>query len=103
MAKHRGLTYFVLDMDAPGVDVRPLRQMTGDAEFNEVFLTDARIPDSERLGDVGDGWRVSLTTLMNERVAIGGGTGRRGSGTISVVIRLWASGPEHDAGRGATA
>ena len=59
-------------MHAPGVEVRPLRQMTGEAEFNEVYFTDVRIPDAERLGDVGDGWRVSLTTLMNERVSIGG-------------------------------
>jgi len=72
--KHRGLTYFINDMHAPGVEVRPLRQMTGQAEFNEVYLTDVRIPDAHRLGDVGDGWRISLTTLMNERVAIGGGS-----------------------------
>ncbi len=78
--KHRGLTYFVLDMDQPGVDVRPLRQMTGQAEFNEVYLNDARIPDAHRLGDVGAGWRVAITTLMNERTAIGGVTGSRGSG-----------------------
>ena len=70
--KHAGLTAFVVDMHAPGVEVRPLRQMTGEAEFNEVYFTDTRIPDSERLGNVGDGWRVSLTTLMNERVSIGG-------------------------------
>ena len=60
--KHRGLTYFVVDMHQPGVEVRPLRQMTGEAEFNEVYFTDARIPDEERLGEVGEGWRVSLTT-----------------------------------------
>ncbi len=70
--KHRGITYFVVDMKAPGVEVRPLRQATGDAEFNEVFFTDVRIPDNERLGDVGDGWRGALVTLMNERVSIGG-------------------------------
>ena len=75
--KHKGLTYFVVDMHAPGVEVRPLRQMTGEAEFNEVYFTDVRIPDAERLGDVGDGWRVSLTTLMNERVSIGGADRRR--------------------------
>ena len=67
--KHRGLTYFVVDMHAPGVDVRPLRQMTGEAEFNEVYFTDVRIPDAERLGAVGDGWKVATATLMNERVA----------------------------------
>ena len=72
--KHRGLTYFLVDMHSPGVEVRPLRQITGEAEFNEVYLTDVRIPDAHRLGDVGDGWRISLTTLMNERVAIGGGS-----------------------------
>src|SRR5579885_2933037 len=70
--KHKGMTYFVVDMQGPGVEVKPLYQITGEAEFNEVFFTDVRIPDSERLGDVGEGWRVSLTTLMNERVAIGG-------------------------------
>jgi acyl-CoA dehydrogenase len=73
--KHRGLTGFVVDMHAPGVDVRPLRQMTGGASFNEVFFTDVRIPDSHRLGEVNGGWTVALTTLMNERAAIGGGGG----------------------------
>ncbi|MEO5724440.1 MAG: acyl-CoA dehydrogenase family protein, partial [Ilumatobacteraceae bacterium] len=62
LPKHRGLTYFVLDMALAGVEVRPLRQMTGDAEFNEVFFDDVRIPDSARLGGVGDGWRVAVTT-----------------------------------------
>jgi alkylation response protein AidB-like acyl-CoA dehydrogenase len=87
--KHRGMTYFVVDMKGPGVDVRPLRQITGEAEFNEVYFTDARIPDSERLGGVGEGWHVSLTTLMNERVSIGGGVAPRGSGPIAEAIRLW--------------
>jgi len=87
--KHKGLSYFVIDMDQAGVDVRPLRQMTGDAEFNEVYFTDARIPDSERLGETGEGWRVALTTLMNERVAIGGGQAPRGSGPIANSVRLW--------------
>ncbi|MDQ1466094.1 MAG: hypothetical protein QOH10_509, partial [Actinomycetota bacterium] len=63
--KHKGLTYFVVDMKAPGVEVRPLVQITGEAEFNEVYFTDVRIPDDERLSDVGEGWRVSITTLMN--------------------------------------
>jgi alkylation response protein AidB-like acyl-CoA dehydrogenase len=70
--KHAGLTMFVVDMHTPGVTVRPLRQMAGGAGFNEVFFDDVRIPDSERLGEPGEGWRVALTTLMNERVAIGG-------------------------------
>ncbi len=70
--KHRGLSYFVVDMRAPGVEVRPLRQITGDAEFNEVFFENARVPDAWRLGSVGDGWRVAITTLMNERVSLSG-------------------------------
>ena len=69
--KHRGLTYFVLDMHAPGVEVRPIRQASGESDFNEVFLTDVRIPDANRLGAVGEGWRVALTTLMNERLSVG--------------------------------
>ena len=87
--KHKGLTYFVVDMHAPGVEVRPLRQITGEAEFNEVYFTDARIPDSERLGEEGEGWRVSVTTLMNERVSIGGTIIPRGSGPIGEAVRLW--------------
>src|ERR1700730_4696310 len=80
--KHKGLTYFALDMHAAGVDVRPLRQMTGEAEFNEVYMTEVRVPDGDRIGDVGEGWRASMTTLMNERTSIGGGGGEppRGSG-----------------------
>lgn len=73
--KHKGLTMFVVDMKAPGVEVRPLRQMTGGASFNEVFFEDVRVPDTHRLGDVDEGWGVALTTLMNERAAIGGGSG----------------------------
>ena len=81
LPKHQGLTGFIVDMNAPGVDVRPLRQMTGGANFNEVYFTDVRVPDSHRLGDVNQGWGVALTTLMNERAAIGGGSGGGGSFT----------------------
>jgi alkylation response protein AidB-like acyl-CoA dehydrogenase len=87
--KHKGMTMFVLDMHAPGVEVRPLVQATGEAEFNEVYMTDVRIPDRERLGDTGEGWGVSLTTLMNERVSIGGQVSPRGSGVIAVAVKEW--------------
>ena len=80
--KHTGLSYFIVDMKAPGVDVRPLKQITGDAEFNEVFFTDVRIPDSHRLGNEGDGWAVATTTLMNERVALSGGGSPSGSENV---------------------
>jgi alkylation response protein AidB-like acyl-CoA dehydrogenase len=91
--KHAGLTAFVVDMTAPTVDVRPLRQMTGEAEFNEVYFTDTRIPDAERLGAPGDGWRVSLTTLMNERVSIGGTIPAKGSGSIAALVATWRNLP----------
>ena len=95
--KHRGLTYFALDMHAPGVDVRPLRQITGETEFNEVYLTGVRVPDADRIGGLGDGWRVSLTTLMNERVTIGGAVAGRDSGPIGDALKVWREHPEsHD-------
>jgi len=73
--KHRGLTYFFVDMRSPGIDIRPIRQISGQSHFNEVFFEDVRVPDSQRLGAVGEGWKVALTTLMNERYTIGGRTG----------------------------
>jgi alkylation response protein AidB-like acyl-CoA dehydrogenase len=87
--KHQGLTYFIVDMTSSGVDVRPLYQITGEAEFNEVFFNDVRIPDENRIDAVGAGWRVVLTTLMNERVAIGGGSTPRESGHIAHAVEIW--------------
>jgi alkylation response protein AidB-like acyl-CoA dehydrogenase len=88
--KHDGLSYFVLDMQAPGVEVRPLYQITGEAEFNEVFLTDVRIPHDRMLGKEGQGWNVAITTLMNERVAIGGGgSKKKGGGGIAQLLKVW--------------
>jgi alkylation response protein AidB-like acyl-CoA dehydrogenase len=84
-AKHAGLTYFIVDMHAPGIEVRPIRQINGTSGFNEVFFSDVHVPDGNRLGAVGDGWRVALTTLMNERVAIGAGPG---NGRVRELFRL---------------
>jgi alkylation response protein AidB-like acyl-CoA dehydrogenase len=101
--KHKGLSYFYIDMHQPGVDVRPLRQMTGEAEFNEIFFTDARIPDSQRIGAIGEGWNVAIATLMNERVMLGRVgklTGQEG-GVIRHAVRVWNRLPpeERDAAR----
>ena len=94
--KHAGLSYFVVDMHAPGVEVHPLRQLTGEAEFNEVFFTDVRIPDADRLGDVGEGWSVARTTLMNERVAIGSARSvpREEGSVIWFAAAAWRRHPE---------
>lgn len=98
--KHRGLTYFIVDMEAEGVDIRPLYQITGEAEFNEVFFDDVRVNDDQRIDDVGAGWAVAMTTLMNERVAIGGRIVPRNSGTIGAAMTLWnESGPSDIATR----
>ncbi|HEV2371889.1 MAG TPA: acyl-CoA dehydrogenase family protein [Streptosporangiaceae bacterium] len=92
--KHAGLSYFALDMHQPGVEVRPLRQLTGEAEFNEVFLTEAAIPDTDRIGQVGEGWRVAQATLMNERVAIGGLALPREGGMVGLTAKAWRDHPE---------
>jgi alkylation response protein AidB-like acyl-CoA dehydrogenase len=92
--KHAGLTYFACDMTGPGIEVRPLRQLTGEAEFNEVFLTDAVIPDSDRMGEPGQGWQVAQRTLMNERVAIGGDALPREGGMIGLAAAAWREHPE---------
>jgi alkylation response protein AidB-like acyl-CoA dehydrogenase len=93
--KHAGLSYFVIDMHQPGVEVRPLRQLTGEAEFNEVFITDAVVPDVNRLGNVGEGWRVANATLMNERVSIGNSRSvPREEGSIGPAAATWRQRPE---------
>jgi alkylation response protein AidB-like acyl-CoA dehydrogenase len=93
--KHQGLTYFSVDMTDPGVEVRPLRQITGEAEFNEVFLTEVRIPDADRIGPVGEGWKVANATLMSERVNIGASQAApRESGAIGPVVATWRNRPE---------
>jgi alkylation response protein AidB-like acyl-CoA dehydrogenase len=89
--KHEGMSYFLLDMESPGVEVRPLYQITGEAEFNEVFLTDVRIPADRIFAREGEGWKVAITTLMNERSAIGGGASRKGGGSIGILLDLWKS------------
>jgi alkylation response protein AidB-like acyl-CoA dehydrogenase len=92
--KHKGLTYFSVDMKTPGVEVRPLRQATGEAEFNEVFLSDVRIPDTDRIGEVGQGWAVSTATLMNERVALGAFSLPREGGMIGFSAATWRENPQ---------
>jgi len=93
LPKHAGLSYFMLDMKAPGVEVRPLYQITGEGEFNEVFLNDVRISQDLMLGKEGQGWRVAIATLMNERTALGGGSSQKGGGPIEILLDLLGSVP----------
>jgi alkylation response protein AidB-like acyl-CoA dehydrogenase len=86
--KHKGITAFIVDMKAPGVTIKPLKQMNGGSGFNEVFFDDVRVPNDQVLGDVNEGWTVAITTLMNERVAIGSGGGGGGRGSVHQVISL---------------
>jgi alkylation response protein AidB-like acyl-CoA dehydrogenase len=86
--KHKGITAFIVDMKAPGITIKPLKQMNGGANFNEVFFDDARVPHERVLGDVNEGWTVAITTLMNERVAIGSGGGGGGRASVHDVIGL---------------
>ncbi|HLZ82411.1 MAG TPA: acyl-CoA dehydrogenase family protein [Caulobacteraceae bacterium] len=85
--KHKGLTMFWIDMKAPGVEVRPIHQMSGASNFNEVYFTDLRIKDSQRVGSVGEGWRVALVTLMNERLSVGGGGSGSGHARVLKLAR----------------
>jgi alkylation response protein AidB-like acyl-CoA dehydrogenase len=101
--KHAGMTAFLVDMHAPGAEVRPLYQITGEAEFNECFFSEVRVPDSLRLGGVGEGWTVALTTLMNERVSIGGSIPQRNSGPIGEVLKIWSERWAHRTDRHAAA
>jgi alkylation response protein AidB-like acyl-CoA dehydrogenase len=86
--KHRGITMFIVDFKAPGVEIRPLRQMNGGSGFNEVFFTDVRVPDANRIGEVDDGWRCAIAMLMNERVAIGSGGGGGRSVGVKPLVEL---------------
>ena len=90
--KHKGLTYFFVDMKSPGIETKPIRQISGESNFNEVYFTDVRIPDDHRLGAVGQGWQVAITTLMNERLAIGGGGGLGFKQVFELAQRLTIDG-----------
>jgi alkylation response protein AidB-like acyl-CoA dehydrogenase len=101
--KHKGMSYFLIDMQTSGVEVLPLYQITGEAEFNEVFLNDVRIPKDSILGAEGQGWQVAITTLMNERAALGAGSGQKGGGPIGVLLSLWQDRRETRGSEAATA
>ncbi|HEX8770534.1 MAG TPA: acyl-CoA dehydrogenase family protein [Acidimicrobiales bacterium] len=93
---HEGLSCFILDMEAPGVECTPVRQMTGQAELNQVTLRDVRVPDSQRIGEVGGGWHIAMTTLARERSWLGSRALTRGSGPIGEAVRLWQDRPDKD-------
>ena len=95
-ARHRGLTAFLVPMDAPGVEIRPIRQMSGGSSFNEVFFTDVVVPDEARLGDIGQGWQVALTTLGFERARSGAGAQQPGGSFAQVAATARALGVQHD-------
>ncbi len=92
LAKHKGLTFFFVDMKSPGIEARPIKQISGSSDFNEVYFTNVRIPDSQRLGEVGEGWQVSITTLMNERVAAGGNLKPDAAELLELLRRLSVDG-----------
>jgi acyl-CoA dehydrogenase len=92
VTKHKGMTFFFVDMKSPGIEVRPIQQAAGESGFNEVFFTNVRVPDAHRLGGVGDGWSVSITTLMNERLAIGGAMPTGFDDLFAYLLRLEAEG-----------
>jgi alkylation response protein AidB-like acyl-CoA dehydrogenase len=98
LPKHRGLTYFIVDMKTPGIEVRPLKQISGRADFNEVFLTHVRIPDNQRLGEVNDGWNVAITTMMNERLTLLGDPSV-GRDVLAPLIRMASRTPGSSGGR----
>ena len=92
--KHKGITYFIVDMEAPGIEIRPIKQINGPSGFNEVFFTDVRVPDTNRIGAVNEGWRGAITTLMNERASIGGGA------WVASTSEIWCSSPRRRPGTG---
>jgi alkylation response protein AidB-like acyl-CoA dehydrogenase len=96
-SKHQGITYFLMDMHAPGVEVRPLRQITGDAEFNEIFMDGVRMPADRVLGEVGQGWQVAITTLMNERANVGFALLARIESSLRRLIALAKATPRNGA------
>jgi alkylation response protein AidB-like acyl-CoA dehydrogenase len=94
--RHRGLTCYAVDLRSPGIDIRPTRQMDGDAELCEVLLDDVRVPDGDRIGEPGGGWAVAVTTLDHERLALAGPHRNQGSGPVAEALRVWRERPRSD-------